>query len=120
MNKKRLLKSIIGTVAIYGVLVALLFIFSNIVDLLVYMWIYEGVLIACSIAAGLLFKGELYAAVWSAGTIIFFVAVFWAPSGWDLESFLMAALMVLAPLLIPFFIVKSIFVSIKLQEQEKS
>lgn len=120
MNKKRLLKSIIGTVVIYGVLLAFIFIFREIIDFLVYLPVLIGAFAACSIAAGLLFKGELYAAVWSAGTIIFFVAVFWAPSGWDLESFLMAALMVLAPLLIPFFIVKSIFVSIKLQEQEKS
>lgn len=103
MDKKRLLKSILGTLGIYLLLVAFLFIFSNFLDSLVYYWVYCGVLIACSITAGLLFKGQIYPWVWSAATVIFFV-VFLGPA--ILEGFFIGVIFILLPLLIPFFIVK--------------
>ncbi|MDE6726967.1 MAG: hypothetical protein K2J80_03385 [Oscillospiraceae bacterium] len=117
MNKKLFLKSIIGTVGIYLFLIAFVFILSNFLDALVYLPIYEGVLIACSIAAGLLFKGQIYAWVWTAATVIIFVVICAAPSGWDFESIIAGVGLFLVPLLIPFLIVKSVFVSIKLQEK---
>lgn len=119
MNRKTLLKSIIGTVVIYGVLLAFLFIFRNIIDFLVYLPVLIGAFVACSIAAGLLFKGKIYAWVWTAASAIFY-AVFWLhPAGErKFEFILLWSVIVLAPLLIPFFIVKSIFISITLQEQE--
>lgn len=117
MNKKTLLKSIIGTVGIYMLLIAFFIIFRNILDVLVYLPIYVAVFAACSIAAGLLFKGQIYVWVWTAVTVILFVVVWW-PISWDFIFY--EAGVTLAPLLIPFLIVKSIFVSIKLQEQEKS
>ena len=103
MDKKRLLKSILATLGIYLFLVAFLFIFSNFLDSLVYYWVYCGVLIACSITAGLLFKGQIYPWVWSAATVIFF-AVFLGPA--ILEGFFIGLIFILLPLLIPFFIAR--------------
>ncbi|MDE6733066.1 MAG: hypothetical protein K2J77_09355 [Oscillospiraceae bacterium] len=106
MNKKRLLKSMIGTVAIYGVLVAVIFFSGYILqlDVLVDYYFYLGVLIVCSIVAGLLFKGEMYAAVWSAASVIFCAVI----SGFDLLGIMLVSWYVLAPLLIPFFIAKAL------------
>lgn len=121
MNKKTFLKSLIGTVAIYGVLLAFLFILSKTIYLgLGELWIFVVSFVVCSIAAGLLFKGQIYAWVWSAATLILFVVICGLPSGGDFESIIWGVCLFLAPLLIPFLIVKSIFVSINLQEKEQS
>lgn len=117
MNKKTLLKSIIGTVGLYPVLVAFIVIFRVIVDFLVHFSILVGAFIACSIAAGLLFKGKIYAWVWTVATVIFHVVIIILISGGiDVESIFTYVWFVVAPLLIPFFVVKPIFVSINLQE----
>lgn len=110
MNKKRLLKSIIGTVAIYGVLVAFLFILGKTVYLgLGELWVFPVSFVVCSIAAGILFKGQIYAWVWSAAAVIFVCAVCYG----QLEFILTLGVpFVLMPLTIPFLIVKSIFISI--------
>lgn len=111
MNKKRLLKSIIGTVAIYGVLLAFHFILSKMFNLGLGEWLWISIvsLVACSIAAGMLFKGELYAAVWSVATVIFVCAVCYG----QLEFILTLGVpFILIPLLIPFLITKAIFISI--------
>lgn len=113
MNKKTLLKSIIGTVGIYLVLIAFIFIFRDIVDFLVHFSILVGAFVACSIAAGLLFKGKIYVWVWTAASIIF-MFVF---SGGNLEFILMGVWYILAPLAVPFLIIKSIFIS-KIDELE--
>lgn len=107
MNVKTLLKSIIGTVAIYGVLLAFIFIFRDIVDFLVHFSILVGAFIACSIAAGLLFKGKIYAWVWTVASVLF-VSFIW---NWNLE-FIAGMWRFLMPLLIPFLLVKAIFISI--------
>lgn len=118
MNRKRLIKSIIGTVAIYGVLVAFLFLLSKTVNLgLGELWVEPVSCVVCSIVAGLLFKGEIYAAVWSAGAVIFCAVI---PNGWDFSVVIGMLMLFLAPLLIPFFIVKSVFLSRKLEEKEKA
>lgn len=109
MNKKSLLKSIIGTVVIYLFLTAFIVIAPQIVDILSYYGVYLCVFVACSIAAGLLFKGKLYAAVWSAASVIYVSAV----CEWDFEFILtLGVLCGLLPLLIPFFITKMIVLSI--------
>lgn len=109
MNKKTLLKSIIGTVAIYGVLAAFLFILRNLFDVLAVYVILCVVFAACSFTAGLLFKGKMNALVWSAGTEIFFVVICATFSGdWDFGAFMRAVWFVCALLLIPFFIAKSL------------
>ena len=114
MNKKTLLKSIIGTVVIYGVLLALIFIFRDIIDFLVNFSILVGAFVVCSIAAGLLFKGKIYAWVWTVVSVLF-VSFMW---NWDVE-FIAGMLLFLTPLLIPFLIVKAIFLSNK-EEKELS
>lgn len=117
MNKKRLLKSIIGTVVIYGVLLAFIFIFRDIIDFLVYLPVLIAAFAACSIAAGLLFKGEIYAAVWSAATAIFYVALW---GFYDFEWFILGLGIILAPLFIPFFIIKAGFWLKEEEKKEKS
>lgn len=119
MNKKRLLKSIIGTVAIYGVLLALLFIFRYIDDLGVYLYVHFVTLSVCSITAGLLFKGKLYATVWSAATVIFFFAICVVQSGWDFESFMGAVILFLIPLLIPFLFAR-FCITVRSWEKERA
>ncbi len=118
MNKKRLLKSIIGTVVIYGVLYAFLYLLGNMthIGLGALLWINGVSCAVCSIVAGLLFKGEMYAAVWAAGAMIFFT-VAWS---WDFEVFMTGLVLYLLPLLIPFFIVKSIFMDIKEDKKAKA
>lgn len=112
MNKERLLKSIIGTVAIYGVLVAFLYLINQIFNLgLGDLWIEPVTCAVCSIAAGLLLKGELYAAVWAAGAVIFCAVITVISSfsqGWDFSSFMLMLVFYSAPLLIPFFIAKAV------------
>lgn len=106
MNKKRLIKSIIGTVVIYGVLLAFIFIFRDIIDFLVYLPVFIGALAVDSIAAGLLFKGQIYAWVWTAATVIFYVALW---GFYNFEWFILGLGIILAPLFIPFFIIKAGF-----------
>lgn len=109
MNKKRLLKSIIGTAAIYGVLLAFLFILRAFYDVIAVYVIFSVAFAACSFSAGVLFKGQMNALVWSAGTEIFFVVICAISSGdWDLGSFINALWFVIALLIIPFFIAKSL------------
>lgn len=114
MSKKRLIKSIIGTVAIYGVLAAFLFILSKTIKPGLGELLIEPVpFVVCSFAAGLLFKGKMNALVWSAATEIFFVVICATSSGdWDFEAFMRALWFVVALLLIPFFIAKSIALSV--------
>lgn len=116
MKKKTLLKSLIGTVGIYLVLMAFILIFRDKIDFLVYLPVYIGTFAACSIAAGLLFKGQIYAWMWLAATVIFYVAMW----GLELEGLFTGTVLFLYPLLIPFFIVKAIFLSIKEEKKEKS
>lgn len=116
MNKKRLLKSIIGTVAIYGVLVAFLFILSKTINLgLGELWIFPVLCAVCSVTAGLLFKGKLYAAVWSAASVIFMSFML----NWDYSVIGVGIVLFLAPLLFPFLIAKAIALSIN-EEKELS
>lgn len=121
MNWKRLIKSVIGTGAIYGVLVAFLFLLSKTGNLgLGELWVFPVSCVVCSIVAGLLFKGELYAAVWLAATAVFFAVMWGFPTDWNFETFGIAFLLLLAPLLFPFFIAKSVFLSRKLEDKEKA
>lgn len=107
-NKKALLKNIIGTAGIYLVLIASVFILENFFDVLADYIIYCGLLIACSIAAGVLFKGQIYAKVWSAAAIIFMSIM----CDWHVGFVITLGVpFILAPLTIPFLIVKSIFIS---------
>lgn len=116
MNKKTLLKSIIGTVGIFLVLIASVFLLRNYFDVLGDYIIYCGVLIACSIAAGLLFKGKLYAWVWLSASIIFTSFI----CAWDFEAIITLGLpCVLMPLTVPYLIVKSIVLSVN-EEKELS
>ena len=117
MNKKTLLKSILGTLGIFLVLVAFIFIFilPDIIDVLGDYPVCCGVMIGCSVAAGLLFKGKIYAWVWSAASVIFLVAIM----GGYLPLIIVGVWYVLAPLIIPFLIVKAIFLSFESGEEEQ-